>query len=503
MDNEVEIRVTGDDQTGGFFARLRGSVRKWGNDVGKDVNQAIGKAGTETRGNFIKRLFTPDPELVSRFTRPFASAIATPVGAAVAAALAVAISGAIGPLLVAGVGTALLGLGGLALFGGKGERDKARADLEAAKADVKDAQAAAKKGGAEAQKRLAEATKALADAQRAASKNKAFDALDRSVSKVGETLKSTLQTAAMPLLGPFTTALQTIDKAIKSMGPSLKGLFEGLAPAIQPLTEGLIGLVKNALPGLTAALPGMQTAFAAIAEVLPAIGTAFAMFMEEISSNQEAIDMVIRGVLYFAVGVLPLLGKFLAFASGRLVALVHAIQIGIAAFIRFRDAVKRYIAQVMTNIRELPGKIRAALGHLGGLLVGAGRAIMDGLLAGIRAKIAELRVTLAGITAMIPQIKGPLVKDRRLLEPAGRGLMDGLMSGIDSRLGALRNKLGGITADIPSMAAGSGRPAGGGGGRPIVIQLVMGGNDLGEIMIDPLRKSIRTRGGKVQAVLGS
>jgi hypothetical protein len=36
----------------------------------------------------------------------------------------------------------------------------------------------------------------------------------------------------------------------------------------------------------------------------------------------------------------------------------------------------------------------------------------------------------------------------------------------------------------------------------MVIQLNIGGTSIGEILIDPLRKSIRHRGGNVQAVLG-
>jgi hypothetical protein len=39
-------------------------------------------------------------------------------------------------------------------------------------------------------------------------------------------------------------------------------------------------------------------------------------------------------------------------------------------------------------------------------------------------------------------------------------------------------------------------------GQPMVIQLRIGDRDLGEIVIDPLRKAIANRGGVVQAVIG-
>jgi hypothetical protein len=50
------------------------------------------------------------------------------------------------------------------------------------------------------------------------------------------------------------------------------------------------------------------------------------------------------------------------------------------------------------------------------------------------------------------------------------------------------------------VAAPTGAP--GGSGQPMVIQLRIGDRDLGEIVIDPLRKAIASRGGNVQASLG-
>lgn len=44
--------------------------------------------------------------------------------------------------------------------------------------------------------------------------------------------------------------------------------------------------------------------------------------------------------------------------------------------------------------------------------------------------------------------------------------------------------------------------AGGGGGGPITIQLVMDGRRMAEVLVDPLRNEISSRGGNVQAALG-
>lgn len=45
--------------------------------------------------------------------------------------------------------------------------------------------------------------------------------------------------------------------------------------------------------------------------------------------------------------------------------------------------------------------------------------------------------------------------------------------------------------------------SGGGSGAPMIVQLQIGGRNIGEVLIDPIRKSISHRGGNVQAVLGN
>ncbi|WP_406168319.1 hypothetical protein [Streptomyces sp. NBC_00996] len=60
---------------------------------------------------------------------------------------------------------------------------------------------------------------------------------------------------------------------------------------------------------------------------------------------------------------------------------------------------------------------------------------------------------------------------------------------------------GGVRRTATPVVGGQG--GGGWEGRPIVVQLRLGGRDLGEVLIDPLRQSIRHRGGNVQAALGA
>lgn len=153
-------------------------------------------------------------------------------------------------------------------------------------------------------------------------------------------------------------------------------------------------------------------------------------------------------------------------------------------------------ANAVTNfVSSIPGRILGALGDLGGLLVGAGRAIMDGLRRGIEAAWNGVKSLLQSITNMIPDWKGPMRVDLKLLEPTGRAIMHGLSVGIDDGTEGLFRQLQGITTDIggavapPKAATVNG--AGESGLTPAAIRDAMSGMTL----------TFDRRGGEVLAKL--
>jgi hypothetical protein len=105
---------------------------------------------------------------------------------------------------------------------------------------------------------------------------------------------------------------------------------------------------------------------------------------------------------------------------------------------------------VVNWVRGVPGMIVGALGDLGNLLLGAGRAIIDGFLRGLRAAWGAVTDFVGGIASWIANNKGPLSYDRRLLIPAGRAIMAGLYKGLDDNFGRVRSLVAGMAADIAS-----------------------------------------------------
>ena len=113
-----------------------------------------------------------------------------------------------------------------------------------------------------------------------------------------------------------------------------------------------------------------------------------------------------------------------------------------------RRAASEGVGWVEAEVRALPGKIASAVGNLSGLLYNAGVQIIQGLISGITSQLASLASTLGHVTGMIPDLKGPLDRDRKLLRPGGQAIIEGLISGIEDRKGDLERRLKDITRRI-------------------------------------------------------
>jgi len=108
---------------------------------------------------------------------------------------------------------------------------------------------------------------------------------------------------------------------------------------------------------------------------------------------------------------------------------------------------------VVTWFKAVPGKIIAALGNLGSLLLGAGEAIIGGLIQGIEDSMGKLGGVVSGIAGFIKHLKGPLPKDLVLLTEEGQAIITGLINGIQSKQGDLGSAVAGIGTGIADVFA--------------------------------------------------
>lgn len=119
---------------------------------------------------------------------------------------------------------------------------------------------------------------------------------------------------------------------------------------------------------------------------------------------------------------------------------------------RLWDNINQTIDRGVNAIREwfgkIPGWITGALGDVWNLLTGAGKAIIEGFLSGLKGAFKKVEDFVGGITDWIKANKGPLPYDKRLLSPAGIAIMQGLLGGLESQRGKVISFMQGLTSSI-------------------------------------------------------
>jgi phage-related protein len=173
-----------------------------------------------------------------------------------------------------------------------------------------------------------------------------------------------------------------------------------------------------------------------------------------VSKGANLIIGLARGVYNNVVGLVTwwvqLPGKIAGWLGDTLSKLVSK---GKGLIVGLARGVYNNVSGLVTWWVQLPGKILGWLGNVGSTLWDAGKNILQGLIDGIESKIQALKDKLSGITKLIPDVKGPLSKDKKLLTPAGKAIMGGLIGGMDAQIPKLRKFLTGVTSTIEGVDA--------------------------------------------------
>ncbi|MGC4891091.1 phage tail protein [Micromonospora sp. DT227] len=242
----------------------------------------------------------------------------------------------------------------------------------------------------------------------------------------------------------------------------------------------------------------------------------FATALTELPGKVQGKFVEMAGKVGYALGqaIGAWINNLITF-PGRAVAALRALPDMLAAVWRraqpvVMTAVSALIATAIRMVHELPGKAVRALGDLGSTLLRAGRALIDGLIRGIREKVPQLEGLLQFVSDKIPDWKGPYDRDKVLLRPAGQAIMTGLVAGISDQVPLLRGQLGEVTDVIAGTSASVALdPASGAWARtaaatpaPAAPTVVFGG-DAPDSFIRWLRDNVRVyHGGDANAAFG-
>jgi len=112
------------------------------------------------------------------------------------------------------------------------------------------------------------------------------DAFDRTISSV----RTTVLNGSQYIARNFINALDLIDRRVRELDPIIGTVLARAAKAVVPLTDALLGLVEEALPGINNGLAGIDEFFVPLQVGLRQIGVAVGDFFDTILNNPNAPD---------------------------------------------------------------------------------------------------------------------------------------------------------------------------------------------------------------------
>lgn len=332
------------------------------------------------------------------------------------------------------------------------------------------------------------------------------------VSVIAGALKPAFQVLGAFLGGVFKGVLSTIKFAfdalkvvIQVITPIVKvivSVFKAFSPVITTLarfigeligTFGSLGtagkvmksLVSGAWNGIKSAVSvaggGIKSVVNAVKTAWNALGKAGSWLKNAASGAWHGLGNVVSGVSRGIKGAVNgAKNAFSAFGHG--------------------------VSSVSGGVHRVLGGVRNAFNGLRNIsLAGAGRAIMNGFLGGLKSAWGAVKHFVKGIAGWIKRHKGPISYDKKLLIPAGNAIMSGLNGGLVSGFENVKSTVLGMSSTIadtltynpvaaitangnvdPSMVTAS--------ATPVVINLTLGNSDF-QAFVDDISKA---QGAKAQ-----
>jgi hypothetical protein len=215
--------------------------------------------------------------------------------------------------------------------------------------------------------------------------------VEEAASNVGQAFSDAFGQAALVTVPYLVRALDTVKASAQDLADSAAPAFEALEWPIQSVTQGVIALAKNAMPGLTAAIRASTPTFDGLAHLLAQIGTGLGSMFQTLSQHGDALGTTLSSLGDALGAVVAALGPLLS-AGAELGSLIMP---PLAAVLQVLASVLQVIEPILPGIALgfLAWKAAAIIAPLLGTLAGQ----LDTL--GIKALIAADNMVISAASA--------------------------------------------------------------------------------------------------------
>lgn len=132
-----------------------------------------------------------------------------------------------------------------------------------------------------------------------------------SVIGLGRTIKEDLAEDAAPLADAYMQATSTIGAGFERLRPQMRNAFGDSVPLVDSLTQGVVGFAENAMPGMVRSVQRAEPVFDGLQTFLKDTGTGVSLMLTEMSEHSEEagqgmehLGALIKGTLPEAGGII-------------------------------------------------------------------------------------------------------------------------------------------------------------------------------------------------------
>lgn len=260
--------------------------------------------------------------------------------------------------------------------------------------------------------------------------------LQAAIPVVATVLRFLIQ-ALIAIVGPIAAAIGWVAKFLQKLLTSrgVGSVVIGVWNAIKSATSAVFGFIKAYITGVWSIIRSVTL-------------TVWNFIKSAITSRINTIKAVMRTIGAAVSAVVGFFGRMRSGAASALSSMRAAVSSAVSAVVGFfgrlvSGAASR-ISSLISTVRGIGGRIRSAVGNLASLLVGAGRAVIQGLINGISNKLGSLRnmaSKAAGVVRKLfpfsPAKEGPL-SGRGSPDIAGAKIATMVAEGLNKRIPAIR-----------------------------------------------------------------